>query len=391
MEGKRDEIKVRIRRRNVISPGATTTCAVKGEPGLYMIQAKRSPICLPSAIIELDESGCGVIPVTDSTKEVLLLRPRDELTNAQSLCDEDFGDMSYFDFKPPEDTGKPFADCFEMAHLSPKQSTSLLEVLEKHTEVFLTDGKKLKGTNVAQYEVHLETSKPVSQPPYRIPKQYEVRAKELIQEMVEDGILQATNSPYSAPCVLVRRPMPDGTEKLRLCFDFPKLNQIQIKDRYPLPDISELITTLHGSKVWSTLDLASSFWQLKVHPRDRKKLAVILPFGTYECLRMPFGTANAPSTFVRMISQVLEGIEGIRVFVDDILCASPNFEDHMILLDQVLTKLEEADLMVKPEKVSLAKDHVKYLGFVLGAGGSIPDPEKCRAITECAPPKNQTS
>ena len=111
--------------------------------------------------------------------------------------------------------------------------------------------------------------------------------------MLDNGLIRPSNSPWTSPVVLVKK--KNGTS--RFCVDYRKVNAISKKDAYPLPRIDEMLNTLKGSRWFSTLDLASGYWQVAMDPQDREKTAFVTRHGTYEFNVMPFGLCNAPVTF----------------------------------------------------------------------------------------------
>ena len=124
---------------------------------------------------------------------------------------------------------------------------------------------------------------------------------------------------------------------------------------HPLPRIDDALDTLSGSKWFSTLDLASGYWQVEMDPADKEKTAFITPFGLHQFRVMPFGLTNAPSTFQRLMSMVLAGLSWVTclVYLDDIIIFSRTVEEHLQRLTEVLQRLKEAGLKIKPSKCHL--------------------------------------
>lgn len=144
---------------------------------------------------------------------------------------------------------------------------------------------------------------------------------------------------------------------------------------YPLPRIDDLLGALGGAKYFSSLDLASGYWQVPLDENARPKSA----FTTYEeFVRMPFGLCNAPATFQRVMQRVLAGLEwkSCFIYLDDVLVASPSFSEHIGHLREVFTRLRAANLRLKPTKCGLLKDEVSFLGHVVSTKGIQPDPTK---------------
>ena len=155
----------------------------------------------------------------------------------------------------------------------------------------------------------------------------------MVNEMEERGIVQPSSSPWASPVVLV--PKKDGS--MRFCVDFRRLNSITRKDVYPLPRVDDILDTLGNAQYFTTLDLASGYWQVPLDDDARPKSAFTTHQGLYEFVRMPFGLCNAPATFQRAMQSVLAGLEwrDCFVYIDDILVASATFEEHLQQLEQV--------------------------------------------------------
>ena len=138
-----------------------------------------------------------------------------------------------------------------------------------------------------------------------------------VEEMLQHGVVQPSTSPWASPIVLVKK--KDGTT--RFCVDYRKLNDVTRKDAYPLPRIDETLDALSGAKVFTTLDLASGYWQVEMSAADREKTAFATRHGLFEFQVMPFGLYNAPGTFQRLMEFVLAGLQWQKclVYLDDVI------------------------------------------------------------------------
>ena len=146
----------------------------------------------------------------------------------------------------------------------------------------------------------------------------------------------------------------------RFCVDFRKLNGVTRKDAQPLPRIDDTLDTLGQACLFSTLDLASGYWQVQVDPKDQEKTAFVTPFGLYQFRVMPFGLSNAPATFQRLLEHVLSGLHWsiCLVYLDDIIVFGKSVEEHLDQLREVLTRLQNAGLKIKPSKCHLMQTRV---------------------------------
>ena len=200
----------------------------------------------------------------------------------------------------------------------------------------------------------------------------------MVKEMLDRGVVQPSRSPWASPVVLVEK--KDGT--LRFCVDYRQLNAATKIEVFPLPRIDDSLDLLSKSKFFSTLDLATGFWQVQMEPSSREKTAFITHSGLYEFTVMPFGLVNAPSTFQRLMESVLAGLTGERciVYIDDIVVPGATFEQHLTNLREVFTCLRSANLKLKPKKCNLAGREVEYLGYVVSADGLSTDPKKVESV-----------
>ena len=181
----------------------------------------------------------------------------------------------------------------------------------------------------------------------------------------------------------------DGSH--RFCVDYRSLNAVTTPDSFPLPRIEDLLDQLGESKYFSTIDLASGFWQIRMHPSSQEKTAFVVPQGLYEFRVMPFGLTNAPGVFQRLMQRVLSGLnppcgpEFVSVHLDDILVFSRSLDDHLEHLRAVIGKLVEADLKLKCHFV---RTELEYLGHVITRGGLKTNPRLVEAVREFPVPKN---
>lgn len=212
----------------------------------------------------------------------------------------------------------------------------------------------------------LEGTEPLCRYPYRLSIPEKRELWDQLQALIPAGRVRKGNSAFGAPVLFARK--KDGG--LRFCIDYRALNKATIKNKYPLPRIDECIDDLATASCFSSLDLASGFWQIPMAEEDIHKTAFVTPYGQYEWTVMPFGLCNAPSTFQAMMDEVLEGYVGkfVRVYVDDIVIYSDNEEEHLQHLRKVFERLRKFSLYCKPHKCDFLKPEIKVLGFIVGGG-----------------------
>jgi hypothetical protein len=173
-----------------------------------------------------------------------------------------------------------------------------------------------------------------------------------------------------------------------LCVDYRPLNEVTIKNKYPLPCIDLLFDQLAGDKVFSKIDLRSGYHQIRIHPENISKTAFTNRYGLYEYLVMSFGLTNAPAHFMYLMNSVFvtKLDKFVVVFIDDILVYSKNKEEHVEHLRIVLGRLREHQLYAKFSKCEFWLSEVPFLGNVLSTKGVAVDPSKVRDILDWKPP-----
>ena len=208
-----------------------------------------------------------------------------------------------------------------------------------------------------------------------------------LRNMQRDGVIQPSNSPWSSPVVMVRK--KDGSH--RFCVDYRELNSVTKADTFPLPRIDDLLDQLGGTRYFSTMDLASGFWQIQMEPDSREKTAFVTPQGLYEFLVMPFGLKNAPAVFQRLMQKVLSGLnpdsgkQFVAAYLDDILVFSTT---HLTHLRKVIDQLKFANLKLKPRKCNFMKEELEYLGHIITAAGLRPNSRITQAVQDFVIPEN---
>ncbi len=349
---------------------------------------------------ELPIRGACVVRIGNLPTEVLVCESLGvELLIGANLCNQhcivDFtrrqlllGDKSYPMTPIPKRENRRV---LSTTHFLPQAPSPVInKVLQHYGDVFSQKSMPLEiAQSLPPAEIDTGTERPIRQNPYRLPFSKREKAEECINEMLRDGIIRPSTSPWASPITLV--PKKDGST--RLCADYRRLNAITIKDAHPLPHIQDIFDQLQGASVFSTLDLKSGYWQVPMHPDSIPKTAISCFLGHFEFLRLPMGLTNAPAIFQRSMNKVLSGLIGkcCMVYLDDIVIYSKNEEQHAIHVKAVLQRLRNAGLQLKPSKCIFGMKEIQLLGYKVCAQGISPLPERVEAIRQLDRPQNQTA
>ena len=230
---------------------------------------------------------------------------------------------------------------------------------------------------------YISTSGPPTHSRYRRlpPKKLEA-AKAAFREMEKMGICKKASSPWSSPLHMV--PKTDGT--WRPCGDYRRLNLKTKPDHYPLPNIQDIMSLVHGAKVFSKLDLLKGYFQVPVNPEDVEKTCIVTPFGSYVFFYSTFGLRNAGATFQRLMDTIFGHIPFCIVYIDDILVFSETISDHHNHLQAVLDLLQQNGLVVRPDKCIFGASSISFLGHRIDRQGVYPTDEKIKAVNEYPKP-----
>ena len=270
--------------------------------------------------------------------------------------------------------------------LSESQAAELGSVLSEYQDRFSKGDEDLGCFTKIKHQIDTNDARPIRQKMRRTPIGFQDEEDKLLKKMLASKVVEESNSAWASPSVLVRK--KDGT--VRWCIDFRAVNSVTVKDAYPLPNIEECLDTLAGSQFFSTLDMASGYWQIEMEEKDKPKTAFLTKHGLYQFTRMPFGLCNAPSTFQRAMHLVFRGMtwRNILTYLDDLMIVGQDFDDHMNNLKMALDRLRSFDLKLKPKKCNLFQTDVRFLGRMVSREGVSISPENIKAVQERKAPTN---
>lgn len=263
-------------------------------------------------------------------------------------------------------------------HLTKQQSVQLLDLCWEFRDIIAKNESALAVTNVTAHHIPVTDKTPRQTGNYKRPESDHQFIHQETQRMLDAGIIQHSTSPWVSQAVIVKK----ANGKLRFCVDYRRLNQVTVKDAYPLPRIDDLLESLNRACFYTSLDLQSGFWQVPMAPEDRHKTAFATRDGHFEFLVMPFGLRNAPATFQRLMNAVLRDLRSkcAKVYLDDVNVHSKSWEQHLADLREVFLRLRTANLRLNIEKCNFAQPRLVFLGFVVSQKGIEADPQKVQKM-----------
>uniref|UniRef100_A0A0A9XBE2 RNA-directed DNA polymerase n=1 Tax=Lygus hesperus TaxID=30085 RepID=A0A0A9XBE2_LYGHE len=357
---------------------------------------KIGPIEIPNCLVNVENHLARCIAVnTEESPQNLIVKP---LTSIEQVPDE------MFDVDPKQDRPKiikinnlnlkakaeKIIPTIRQDHLNEEEKSELRKLLLDYPDIFYDENEPLSTTTLAEHEIRTTDEIPVYSKSYRYPEIFKAEVKAQIQKMIENDIIQPSNSPYNSPLWIVpKKEDASGKKKFRIVIDYRLLNQKTIDDKYDLPNIEDILSKLGKCKYFTTLDLTSGFWQVKMKESSIPKTAFSTEHGKWQFKKMPFGLKNAPSTFQRLMDNCLRGVQNeiCSVYMDDIIVFSSSLQEHMVRLRCIFDRLRQANLKVQMDKTEFLRKEVGFLGHLITESGLKPNPKKIEAITKFPVPK----
>ena len=345
--------------------------------------AKESGLAVQETLLQPSEEGLGNLKVYNISSFTERMEEGTILGNAVEACivepEEECGrivgtvvTVGQMSTSQEHDRWKKLRELIGKPDLPEHDKNLLCDFLMGHHDVFALEDTDQGETDLMQLEINTSNASPIKQPIRRMPYAAKEEVARQLRKMQRLQVIQPSKSPWASPVALVQK--KDGSN--HFCVDYRGLNDVTKADNYPLPCIDDLPDELDKAKFFSTLDLASGFWQIRVHP-DSQKTPFSTPFGLYEFRVMPLGLKNAPSVFQRLImQQVLSGVNPndgpsfVTAYIDDLLVFSSSLQEHLDHLYQVIHRLREVGLKVNPAKCQFIRREIQYLGHVITPGRS---------------------
>ena len=272
-------------------------------------------------------------------------------------------------------------------HLGSEDRKKFGDLLARHQDVFSQSEEDI-GHYRGEHQLTITTtgSAPVRQRAYRTPLHLRELLQKKLDTLQEQGVIEESTSPWASPVVLIKK--KDGA--VRFCCDYRAVNAVIKHDSYPLPRIEDLIQATRNARFYSVLDQRSAYWSVPIDTQSREVTAFISEFGLKQWTRQPFGLKFSPGMFQRMMESVLEEFnrKTVLIYLDDVILFNESMEEHLELLDKVLTQFQQAGLKLRPDKCQVAVERVNFLGHPLDQTGIHPTEEKVEAIRNWRRPGN---
>lgn len=277
-----------------------------------------------------------------------------------------------------------------------KYYSSYANLLKQYVDVFSVDTNDVGRCDVIKQKIVLsDNNKVCSTPPYRLPHNLLSVAHAYVRKLLQNDIIRPSKSPFSSPLMLVKKPGiidPNKPieEQYRVVHDYRRLNANTVKDAYPMRNLFELIDEVSQGNIFSIIDLSQGFWNQELEETSKSKTAFGVPgLGHFEYNRSAQGLCNSGAAFQRLLDYVTSGINGVYVYIDDIVIVSKTHEEHLMILDKVLQRFRKFGLKCRLRKLQLATAEVNYLGYNISSKYGIrPGEIKTEAIRKWQPPKD---
>ena len=269
-------------------------------------------------------------------------------------------------------------------HIVPfSNRNKIQDILWRYGKLF--DIRKSSKINLTiENAIDTGNHRPVYTPPYRRSLHDHAAIDEQAEILLRDERIEPSTSPWRSPVVLVRK--KDGTT--RFCVDYRKLNEITVKDSFPLPRLDDIFDQISGSNYFTKLDFKNGYFQVPLATHDRPKTVFSTRDNHYQFTVLPQGIKNGPSTFQRIVNQVLGPTRWkyCLAYIDDVLIFSKTCTDHIAHLTEVLQLLSTANFRLSITKCTIASDKIDYLGHSICRGVVRPNNDNIRGLLETASP-----
>lgn len=345
---------------------------------------------IPASLVRIDKSYAYVTVTNFNTYpcQIQLNKPLDvtELNQFEQIKIDDNQNLTI----DQENLLKANLKQLRLDHLNQEEKAAIRSLCYEYRDIFHCEKIPLSFTSEIKHCIKTTDNIPVYIKPYRLPFESQKEVQKQVEDLLEQGIIRPSTSPWSSPILIVpKKSDASGKKKYRMVVDYRRLNDKTIDDRYPLPNITEILDKLGKCQYFTTLDLASGFHQIQMNEEDKCKTAFSTPRGLYEYNRLPFGLKGAPPTFQRVMDNILRGVQNEKciVYMDDIIIYSVSLQEHVERLRAVFDCLRTANFKIQMDKSEFLRKEVAFLGHVVTPEGVLPNPAKIEAVIKYPIPK----
>lgn len=391
----------------------------------FFIKYKKNPIMLQKIEIEPYcervvkvpvkniKNGCGLIPHIKFDDETEIQEGIVEIKNYMATCqltnNSKFKKQLQVEshevipIDPDEEIKKlepnlPENDKIDLSkirrsHMSSEERLAIEKLIFQYKSIIPREEEPLSFGHTIKHVINTGDSPPCYTKNYRYPHILKEEVYKQISEMLRQGIIRPSYSPWSSPVWIVPKKLDaSGQRKWRVVIDYRKVNERTIGDKYPIPNITDILDRLGKAKYFTTLDLASGFHQIEMQEDSISKTAFSIDQGHFEFLRMPFGLKNAPPTFQRVMDHILRGYinKFCMVYLDDIIIFSSSLQEHIYHCKLIFRRLQQFNMKIQLDKCEFFRKEVAYLGHVITPDGVRPNPDKIKAIQRYKIPTTTT-
>ena len=270
-----------------------------------------------------------------------------------------------------------------MSNISWPRGVNTASILNEFPQLF---SSVLGTAKCPPYCIDLHDRVPVRSAPYRCAPPKMTIFKKMVDELLEQGVVRPSRSPYASPAFL----LPKKSGGFRMVVDYRKVNAKIVFDSYPMPTIDQALEQFSGATVFSVLDLNSAYYQIPLSAKSRRITAFCTPFGLFEFNKLPMGISVGCQGLSRVVDELFADLKGVYVynFLDDLVVYSESPEEHVRHLREVLGRLQTFGFTLNPDKVVLGASEIKYLGHLLSARGVKILPERVVALVNYPRPAN---
>lgn len=357
-----------------ISTNETETCVVQGQEiisNVFIANTLANPVNgkLPVRIMNIRNQPVQLKNITLKTQKA---------TEYEIF---EIGPTPKYDTKRVND----LLEELNLDHLNENDREVIANICIKYSDVFCLKTDSLGTTPIYKQSISLKPyAQPIYTKPYKLPHSQKKEIENQINKMLKNKIIEETKSQWNSPILLVPKKTTNDTKKWRLVIDYRKLNSQLEDDKFPLPNIDDVIDSLAGAKYFSHLDLSQGYYQCELKPEDRPITAFSTSTGQYQMTRLPMGLKISPSAFSRLMTVAMSGLnlEKCLVYLDDLIIFGRTFEEHNRNLISIFERLRKVNLKLNPTKCNFLKKELVYLGHFISAEGIKPDPTKIECIKQ---------